>query len=85
MLPFAFPSVFASLSDTVDDVSAVAASALIPVTEQLVVSLPNEAPSVVSVLWESLANLDDLSSACNSIMSLLAALLAFPVARNNLR
>jgi len=81
----AFPSVFASLSDSVDDVCSVAASALIPVTEQLVISLPNEAPNVVSVLWDSLGNLDDLSSACNSIMSLLATLLAFPAARNNLR
>ncbi|CAL8122887.1 unnamed protein product [Orchesella dallaii] len=85
VLPAAFPTIFLCLSDRNDDVTAVAASALIPVTGQLVEHLPHEAPSVVNVLWDSLENLDDLSSACNSIMGLLATLLAFPAARSNLR
>jgi len=83
-LPIAFQSVNKCLSDSVDDVSAVAASALVPVAEKLVSVLPSETPGIVTILWDSLEDLDDLSSACNSIMSLLAALLAFPVARTNL-
>lgn len=85
LLPSAFPSIFICLKDPVDDVAAVAASALIPVTDLLVETLPAEAPAVVNVLWDSLADLDDLSSACNSIMGLLAALLTFPKARSTLR
>lgn len=85
LLPTAFPAVFNCLTDSVDDVSAVASSALIPVSDLLVSSLPGEAPRVVNVLWDSLADLDDLSSACNSIMGLLATLLAHSTARSNLR
>ena len=85
LLPVAFPAVFKCLTDNVDDVSAVAASALIPVADLLVSTLPAEAPHVVNVLWDSLADLDDLSSACNSIMGLLATLLAHSTARSNLR
>lgn len=85
LLPLAFPSIFECLSDKVDDVSAVAASSLIPVSDLLVETLPDKAPAVVNVLWDSLADLDDLSSACNSIMGLLATLLTFPKARSNLR
>ncbi len=85
LLPLAFPSIFKCLSDRNDDVTAVAASSLIPVSEKLVEHLTSEAPAVVNVLWDSLADLDDLSSACNSIMGLLATLLAYPAARSNLR
>lgn len=85
LLPLAFPAVFKCLTDHVDDVSAVAASAWIPVSDVIVSSLPAEAPRVVDVLWDSLADLDDLSPTCNSIMGLLATLLAHPAARSNLR
>lgn len=85
LLPLAFPSIFQCLSDRNDDVTAVAASSLIPVSDQVVAHLPQESPKVVNVLWDSLADLDDLSSACNSIMGLLATLLAYPAARSNLR
>ncbi len=85
LLPVAFPSIHKCLHDSVDDVCAVAASALLPVAAELVKILPAQAPGVVSVLWDSLNTLDDLSSACNSIMGLLAGLLAFPAARSDLR
>jgi TATA-binding protein-associated factor len=85
LLPEAFEGMFRCLKDGVDDVCAVAAAALIPVGEVLVERMPSEACAVVGVLWDSLADLDDLSSACNSIMGLLATLLAFPKARNDLR
>lgn len=80
-----FQGVFRCLRDPVDDVVAVAAGALLPVAAPLVTLLPGEAPSVVTVLWDSLGALDDLSAASNSIMGLLAALLAFPPARAHLR
>lgn len=76
---------FTCLSDGVDDVTAVAAGALIPVADKLIATLPDRAPDVVNVLWDSLADLDDLSSACNSIMGLLATCLTFPEARSNLK
>jgi len=85
LLPYSFPSIFKCLQDTVDDVCAVAASALIPVVEELARLMPAETPRVVNVLWDSLNTLDDLSSACNTIMGLLAGLLAYPAGRSELK
>lgn len=47
LLPAAFPHVLQGLSDPVDDVGAVAASALIPVATKLVELVPDKIPVVV--------------------------------------
>ena len=60
------------LGDSDDDVRSVAASALLPVTTELVEVLPDELPQVLTVLWDGLANMkDDLSSSVGAVMELL--------------
>ncbi|KAG5883002.1 hypothetical protein JTB14_033457 [Gonioctena quinquepunctata] len=75
-LPESFPFILLGLSDVVDDVSAVAASALIPVAEKLTQLVPECVPQVVTKLWDLLAEQDELAAACNSFMGLLAAILS---------
>lgn len=70
--------VFKGLSDPVDDVGAVAASALIPIASKLVDLVPDSVPVVVSQLWDLLRDQDELAAACNSFMGLLAAILSLP-------
>lgn len=83
-MPVALPLVIDRLSDDVDDVSAVAASALIPVAQEIVSETPSELPKIVSKLWDLLVDQDDLAAACNSFMGLLAALLSLPDSRKYL-
>lgn len=59
-----------------EDVSAAAASALLPVASELPKLLPQERLfELVSALWQLLGEQDELAAACNSHMALLAALL----------
>lgn len=80
-LPESFPFILQGLSDAVDDVSAVAASALIPVVEKLVELVSDCIPQVVSKLWDLLSEQDELAAACNSFMGLLAAVFNLPKAQ----
>lgn len=80
-LPESFPFILQGLSDSVDDVSAVAASSLIPVAEKLTKLVPQSVPLVIEKLWELLAEQDELAAACNSFMGLLAAILNLPNAQ----
>jgi TATA-binding protein-associated factor len=75
----AFPQILEGLSDPVDDVGAVAASALIPVAAKIVSDLPNQVEVTVHRLWDLLLEQDELAAACNSFMGLLAALLSSPL------
>lgn len=81
LLAEAFPFILRGLGDPVDDVAAVAASALIPVTSKLVELVPESIPLVVNKLWDLLAEQDELAAACNSFMGLLAAILNLPQAQ----
>nr|CAD7405891.1 unnamed protein product [Timema poppensis] len=78
LLPVAFPHILEGLSDPVDDVGAVAASALIPVAPNVVTELPGQVEATVQRLWDLLLDQDELAAACNSFMGLLAALLSLP-------
>lgn len=78
LLPTVFLPIFCGLQDAIDDVSAVAASALVPICDALVRELPSEVPKVIALLWDSLLELDDLTASTNSIMALLASLLSYP-------
>ena len=61
-----------SLGDSDDDVRAVAATCLLPVTTQLVEQLPSELPRVLAVLWMCLGDMkDDLNSSVGAVMDLL--------------
>ncbi|XP_064478043.1 TATA-binding protein-associated factor 172-like [Ornithodoros turicata] len=77
LIPVVFEPVFGGLQDHNDDVSAVAAAALVPVTDDLVRIMPNEVPRVIGTLWDSLLDLDDLTSSTSSILTLLASLLSY--------
>ncbi|XP_050311061.1 TATA-binding protein-associated factor 172 isoform X6 [Anthonomus grandis grandis] len=81
LLPKAFPYILQGLSDMNDDVSAVAASSLIPVAPKLTALVLNSLPQVVNKLWDLLSEQDELAAACNSFMGLLAAILNLPEAR----
>jgi len=69
--------------DAVDDVTAAAASALLPVAHILTKSLGQEAVNeLLKLLWGSLPSLDDLSSAAAPSLALLAALPQFNALSN---
>lgn len=85
ILPKAFPAIMRGLADAVEDVGAMAASALIPVAADLPRLLdPAQLETVVLRLWQLLKDQDDLAAACNSFMGLLAAILSLPAARASL-
>lgn len=76
LLPIVFDSIFLALKDDEDDVSAVAAAALVPVKESLVETLPDKINPTVDFLWDALLQIDDLTSSTASIIQLLSSLLS---------
>ncbi|XP_061168195.1 TATA-binding protein-associated factor 172-like [Saccostrea echinata] len=80
ILPVVLPSLFRGLQDVDDDVRAVAAAALVPVAHDLVHLLPQQVPLVLTCLWDTLLDLDDLTASTNSIMTLLSTILTNPQA-----
>lgn len=85
LMPVVFGPIFGGLQDHNDDVSAVAAAALIPVTDDLVRSMPEQVSRVVGTLWDSLLDLDDLTSSTSSILTLLASLLSYSLPQDDSR
>ena len=77
LIPIVFQPIFDGLKDSVDDVSAVAAAALVPVKDVLIKELPDKVPVVIDYLWDSLLDLDDLSSSTCDLLMLLSSLLTF--------
>lgn len=78
-LPFTINNILAGLFDPVDDVGAVAASTLIPIAGYLPKLLSiDQVSNIVKMLWDLLLDQDELASACNSFMGLLAAILSLP-------
>ncbi|KAF8654075.1 hypothetical protein AX16_003608 [Volvariella volvacea WC 439] len=66
------------LDDKDDDVRAVAASCLLPVSEHLVTKLPDSLESTLMVLWRCLVDMkDDLSSSVGAVMDLLGKLVTY--------
>ncbi|PIK38156.1 hypothetical protein BSL78_25008 [Apostichopus japonicus] len=78
LLRVCLPFIVSGLQDVDDDVRAVAAAALIPVTGILTKSYPDQLPPIFTILWDTLLDLDDLTASTSSIMMLLAALLSHP-------
>ncbi|XP_001359276.3 TATA-binding protein-associated factor 172 [Drosophila pseudoobscura] len=82
-IPQSISNILIGLLDAVDDVGAVAAATLIPVSACLPKLLsPVQVSSIVKMLWDLLLDQDELTSACNSFMGLLAAILCLPQAAN---
>lgn len=84
ILPVAFTHILDGLGDPVDDVGAVAASALIPVAAKILSDLPDQVEVTVRRLWDLLLEQDELAAACNSFMGLLAALLSSPLVHEHM-
>ncbi|XP_056018084.1 TATA-binding protein-associated factor 172-like [Ostrea edulis] len=80
ILPTVLPFLFQGLQDVDDDVRAVAAAALVPVACDLVRLLPQQVPLILTCLWDTLLDLDDLTASTNSIMTLLSTILTNPQA-----
>lgn len=79
ILPKTINNILMGLFDPVDDVGAVAAATLIPISAWLPKLLSTENVSnIVKILWDLLLDQDELTSACNSFMGLLAAILSLP-------
>lgn len=82
-LPLVIKDILNGLLDSVDDVSSVSASALIPIASHLPKLLSHEQVSaIVKMLWDLLLDQDELAAACNSFMGLLAAILSLPNTSN---
>ncbi|KAF9571268.1 TATA-binding protein-associated factor mot1 [Mortierella alpina] len=78
MLENVVKAVVLGLQDEDDDVRAVSASTLIPISSNFVNKLPDRIPDVVTVLWDCLAVLkDDLTASTASVMDLLAKLFTY--------
>lgn len=78
-LPMTINNILMGLFDAVDDVGAVAAATLIPIAVWLPKLLnPENVSNIVKMLWDLLLDQDELTSACNSFMGLLAAILSLP-------
>lgn len=73
-----FPIISKALLDPVDDVSAVAASSLLPIVDCMIKCDEKWASDVILILWKMLAIQDDLTASCNNFMTLLAALFSLP-------
>ena len=82
-LPLMIKDILDGLLDSVDDVSSVSASALIPIAPHLPKLLSHQQVSgIVKMLWDLLLDQDELAAACNSFMGLLASILSLPNASN---
>lgn len=78
-LPLIINDVLTGLFDSVDDVGAVAAATIIPIASWLPKLLTKSQVShIVKLLWDLLLDQDELASACNSFMGLLASILSLP-------
>lgn len=76
-LPITINDILMGLFDSVDDVGAVAATTLTPIASWLPRLLAKEqVSSIVKMLWDLLLDQDELTSACNSFMGLLSAILS---------
>lgn len=70
-----FDPIFKCLGDQVDDVSAEAAAALVPVKDLVIEVVPDKTPKLIRFLWDHLASLDELTTSTSNIVLLLASLI----------
>ncbi|ORY40453.1 hypothetical protein BCR33DRAFT_754270 [Rhizoclosmatium globosum] len=79
----AFLAILNGLKDHDDDVRSVSSSTLLPIADLLPTLLPPSKvySQIVTTLWDTLQDLDDLTAATSSIMDLLSSLLTKPEIR----
>lgn len=78
LLRLSFGSVMQGLKDADDDVRAVAAEALFPVASRLISFMPHHVSGLVTVLWDGLLDLDDISASTSSVLRLLSEITSHP-------
>lgn len=79
ILPLTIKDILDCLLDSVDDVSSVSSSSLIPISSHLPKLLSHQQVScIVKMLWDLLLDQDELAAACNSYMAAMAAILSLP-------
>ncbi|KAG5679831.1 hypothetical protein PVAND_009369 [Polypedilum vanderplanki] len=79
ILPLTIKDILDGLLDSVDDVSSVSSSSLIPISSHLPKLLSHQQVScIVKMLWDLLLDQDELASACNSYMAAMASILSLP-------
>ncbi|CAH2231989.1 jg4050 [Pararge aegeria aegeria] len=74
----------AGLEDGAEDVSGVAAGALVPAAAALAAARPERLARLAARLWQLLRDQDDLATPANAYMALLASLMALPAAATKL-
>ncbi|XP_063696221.1 TATA-binding protein-associated factor 172 [Culicoides brevitarsis] len=85
-LPLILNHILKGLEDPVDDVAAVCASTLIPIANHLPKQLSlSRLAQILSKIWDLLLDQDELTTACNSFMGLLAAILSLPGVSNSIQ
>ncbi len=78
LLGAAIEPILEGLQDEDDDVRAAAGEALIPVAQAVVDIMPSKVPKLVSILWDALLDIDDISASTSSVLRLLARLTSIP-------
>lgn len=82
-IPLVLPYILDGMKDPCEDVGSVSASILIPIASHLPKLLTKtQINEVLTLLWDLLLDQDELASACNSFMGLLAAILSLPGVAN---
>jgi hypothetical protein len=77
MLEHVLPVITTGLGDAFDDVRSAAADALLPISAHVVARQDATVDSLLSILWSSLDDLDDLTVSTSSVMRLLAEVTHF--------
>lgn len=78
LLKISFTDITDGLKDQDDDVRAVAAEALLPVTTKLISYMPGYVSGLVTILWDGLLDLDDISASTSSVLRLLSEITRHP-------
>lgn len=78
ILPQVLPAIIRGLQDLDDDVRSISAGSLLPIAEATARLQPQLMPDILTILWDTLTDLDDLSASTTSIMNLLAEFYSFP-------
>ena len=76
MLDSLLPVIIAGLGDSDDDVRGAASEALLPISVDVIQLRPRGVPALLSILWDALLDLDDLTVSTGSVLELLADLTA---------